>query len=231
MTRMVAKNPHSKDGYSAITKREGILFSDVRLHIGLVLRSKNPHVFRPDLFRETVRPTAEVLSALAESRSLVKLRYISQEPLVDDRHLRFMAHLADAVADCASGAVIFDVVSDELRTAQEFKALLADDVNGARFEMHVQVIWLKHPHTGHGETRGLMKKGLPELKTDDAHLDHQVLVTEVLLDAARVLWNQGTVPTELDVCAYGDTFRVAIIPTKSGPYRVRIARIQETGAS
>ena len=225
ITRMVAENPHSRDGYSAIGSKEGMLFSDVRLHIGLVLRSKNPHVFRPDLFGEAVHPTEETLSRLAKAHAVLKVRYVSQIQLPDDRHIQFTAHLADAVADLEHGTVIYDVVSEQLRTAEDYKAMLAIDREATRFDAHVQVVWFKEAHAGHGQTRGLIKKGLPELRTDDAHLDHQVLVTEVLLEAARKIWNQGEIPNEMEIPAYDDTFRLSLVPTKTGPYRVRIARI------
>src|SRR5947209_2616034 len=120
MTRMVAENPYSRDGHLAIGKREGIIFSDIRLHVSLVLRSKNPHVFRPDLLKDSVEPTADILSALANSAALIKVRYISEAPLSDDRHIQFMAHFACAYLDLGSGLVIYDVVSEQLRSAEDF---------------------------------------------------------------------------------------------------------------
>src|SRR5579885_1987197 len=58
MNRMLLGNPHRIDGKLPITKNEALIFSDVRLQIALVLRSRNAHVFRPDLFNEHVEPTA-----------------------------------------------------------------------------------------------------------------------------------------------------------------------------
>ena len=97
---------------TSLPKNEALIFSDVRLHIALVLRSKNAHVFRPDLFEEHVEPTVELLEGLAGSKSFAKIRFISEEPLKDHRHLIFLAHAADAIADLAKGKVIYDVVAE-----------------------------------------------------------------------------------------------------------------------
>src|SRR5471030_3227986 len=52
LERIVGRNPYSKRGFTPIGTEEGLILSDVRLHIAHVLRSKNPHVFRPDLFED-----------------------------------------------------------------------------------------------------------------------------------------------------------------------------------
>src|ERR1044072_845222 len=83
MSRLIGDNPYRQGGKNPIGPREGLLLSDIRLHLALVLRSKNPHVFRPDLFDEYVDPTSEILERLANSESLVKVRYISEQPLND----------------------------------------------------------------------------------------------------------------------------------------------------
>lgn len=225
MTRMVARNPYGKGGRSAIGPREGMMFADVRLHIAQVLRSKNPHVFRPDLFRETVEPSAAVLQRLAASHSLVKARFIAVEPLSDDKHLQFMPHLADALSFLGKGLAVYDVVSENLLTAEEFSGLMAADVDAARFDVHVRVVWEKGLHSGHSETKGLIKKGLPELLTEEAHLDQRVLVNEVMEQAARRIWGMEEPPREMELAAYEDQFRLDISPARSGPYRVRIMRL------
>ncbi len=89
MTLMVASNPYGRGGRSPIGTAEGLVFSDIRLHIALVLRSKNPHIFRPDLFEEHIQPTKEILESLSAAQSLVKLRFASDIPLKDKRHLQF----------------------------------------------------------------------------------------------------------------------------------------------
>ncbi len=225
LTRMVAQNPYSRSGYSAIGKNEGILFSDIRLHLAIVLRAKNPHVFRPDIFRSALVPSAEVLEGLANSHSLVKVRYISEEPLTDDQHLQFMPHMAAAVSDLAGGLVIYDLSAERLMTAKELSEMLSADLDAKRFENHVNVIWEKGSRSGHTETKGLVKKGLPELITEDAYLDQRVLVQEVMSEAAKVIWNANDLPPLLEVEAFGDQFSLEITKTKTGPFRARIYRM------
>lgn len=75
MGQMVGSNPFGSPADPPIGPREGMLFSDVRLSVGFVLRSKNPHAFRPDLLSEHAEPTAAILEGLAASKSFLRLRY------------------------------------------------------------------------------------------------------------------------------------------------------------
>ncbi len=225
MTRMISQNPYSRSGNSAIGPKEGILFSDIRLHLALVLRSKNTHVFRPDLFRNSLEPSVEILEGLANAYSLVKVRFISEQPLLDDRHLQFLPHMAAAVCDLGQGLLIYDVSAERMITPQEMNDLLATDLDATRYEVHVNVVWENELRSGHTETKGLIKKGLPELRTEEAHLDQRVLVQEVMSEAARTLWQLTDMPPQVEVAAYGDNFRLDITQTRTGPFRARIFRM------
>lgn len=145
--------------------------------------------------------------------------------MTDDRHLQFLPHMADAVADLAKGTVVYDVVGEVLYTAQEFHAILARELRSTGFDAHVRIVWHKDLHSGHAETKGLVKKGLPELSTDEAHLDQQVLVCEVVAEAAKKIWEAREIPEKIEVSAYEDSYRTEITATKSGPYRVRVLRL------
>ncbi len=228
MRRMIGENPHSRPGKQAIGAKEGIIFSDIRLHMALVLRNKNPQLFRPDLFREHLEISADVLTALANSHSFVKARYISEEPLNNDRHLHFMAHLADSTASVGGGLCVDDLVAEEIVTADKFSQNLELDADAARFDMHVRVIWEKSLDSGHAETKGLLKKGLPELVTEEAYPDQRVIINEVMLEGARELWNRTEIPPQVEVTAYGDVFRLLINPDRKGPMKVRILRVGRT---
>jgi hypothetical protein len=225
MTRMISQNPYSRSGHSAIGAKEGILFSDIRLHLALVLRSKNTHVFRPDLFRNSLEPSEEILEGLANSHSMVKVRFISEQPLNDDRHLQFLPHMAAAVCDLGQGLLIYDVSAERMLTPKEMGEMLATDLDATRYEVHVNVVWEKELRSGHTETKGLIKKGLPEIRTEDAHLDQRVLVQEVMSEAARALWQLTDIPAQVEVAAYGDQFRLDITRTKTGPFKARIFRM------
>ena len=111
-------------GNSPIGPQEGLLFSDIRLHVALVLRSKNPHVFRPDLFDDHIEPTPEILTALAESKALAKIRYLSEVRLKSDAHLQLLPYLAYAYCKLADGKAIYDVSAERLLTVPDLVQLL-----------------------------------------------------------------------------------------------------------
>lgn len=228
MNRMLRESPRRPGGKYPITKNEALLFSDVRLHIALVLRSRNAHVFRPDLFEEHVEPTAERLEALADSQSFVKLRFISEEPLNDHRHLTFLAHAADAVASLGDGKVIYDVTGERLFMAEEFGGLLDQVADSSGPDVQAQVVWRRSPVGGSAETRGLVKVGLPELTTEEMNADQQVLVMAVLEEAMDQLWNLPDLPPQADVSYFGDTYRIEIKQPKKR--RAEVALMKLAGA-
>jgi len=225
MDRMMMANPHRIAGKYPITKTEALLFSDVRLHIALVLRSKNAHVFRPDLFDEHVEPTQALLEGLSASASFVKLRYISDEPLPDHRHLVFLAHAADSYAALGDGLVIYDVIAERLYTAQDFSAEIDRIEDTASAEFQSQVVWSRGAAGGIAETRGLAKVGLTELATEPMNHDQRVLVTAILENVIQQVWDQQSLPQVLDVRYYDDSYRVEIKQKRKGPARVSLMKI------
>ena len=226
MARMMRDHPYRVNGLPAIGPSEGLLFSDIRLHVGLVLRSKNPHVFRPDLFDAHVDPNAAHLQALAEAKALQKVRYISEEPVKDDRHLQFIPHMALAIADLAGAKVIFDTVSEQLISVDELRETLGRDGNAATAEFHLRIVWTRSGGGGMAETRGLVKVGVPEIATEIADEDQRVLLTAVLEEAAKQAWQLRALPPSLTVEAYQDLFELQVTPTRKGPYKARVFRAQ-----
>lgn len=229
MTAMVAQNPHARPGFTPIGPKEGILFSDIRLHVSQVLRSKNPHAFRPDLFQEAVSPSAEVLRALADAQSFVKLRYVSEVPLSDRRHLTFMVHLADAYARIGGATAIYDVVSERLYTPAEFHAAVGADADSTRPGLHLRVTWHRSDGPGIAKTHGLIKVGLEEVETAAAGADMQQLVSQVLAEAAEQMWATGSGDGPLVVEYFGDKFEATLAPKKGGGRELQIVRIQARG--
>jgi hypothetical protein len=225
LTRMVGKNPYSQRGQSPIGQSEGIILSDIRLHIALILRSKNPHVFRPDLF-DNIAIDAEQLAALSESHSIVKLRYISELLLSDKRHLQFLIHAADAMAEIGNSRLIYDTVAQRIFTKEELAKELAESVDATRSSLHVRTLWKGTADERHAETLGLKKMGLEELRTGPMEADEQVLIDHVLEPAIEHIWLANRVPTELEVEAFDDPFKVLFTPKKDGFVDVRILRIQ-----
>lgn len=226
MTRLMGENPYKQGGRSPIGPKEGLLLSDIRLHLALVLRRKNPHVFRPDLFDETVEPTAEILERLGGCESLVKVRYISEQPLNDRSSVQMLPHLADTVAELGNGIVIYDCIKEELYTREAFQSVLAEHLDLNQADIQVRQVWRRGDQGGWAETRGMRKIGLPELATERMEADERVLVSEVLSEAAKSLWDAGDLPEKVSVSTFGDEFQIVVSPPKERVANVKILRVQ-----
>ena len=210
MDRMISANPHNRPGRPCVGAREGLLFSDIRLHIAVAKRAKNPLVFRPDLFESDLKPSKQALERLSDAQSLIKVRYMSQAILKDTRHLQFMPHLADTMSDLAGGLVVYDVVCEQIFAAEDFKDLLDKNNNAERPDMHVRVLWHIDGEAGFGyaATKGLRKIGIAELKTDPVDPDQEILVTGLLHRLAHHLFRNPDDQELFEHEEFGDTFLV-----------------------
>lgn len=217
--------PKGPDGERPIGSTEALLFSDIRLHIALVLRERNVHVFRPDLFEAHVEPTPEILAALSESPALAKLQYLSFDRLRDDRHLQFMPYLLLAVADLTKATAAFDTVSERLFLVETLRQELADQPDARRPDFHVRTVWIQTDLGGKGVTRGLLKVGLPELETPESASDHQVVILEVLQRTVEKLWLDRTYPEFVAVRCFDDDFEVHLAYRRKGPALAKILRV------
>ncbi len=225
LDRIVGRNPYKKGGNAPIGPAEGLVLSDIRLHMALILRKRNSHIFRPDLF-EDVAVTKEHLDSMAACNAIIKIRYISEQPLPDKRHLQFLIHAADAMAEIAGSTLIYDQTAQRLVTKQEMQTLLSRDVDATKSPLHVSITWQDRPHDCHAETHGLRKIGLDEIRTGAMEADEKILVTQVLELAVERLWNMANLPEELEVQAFDDTFKVILAPPAQGFAQARILRMQ-----
>lgn len=225
MARTIGDNPYDKRNRLPIGTREGQLFSDVRLHIALVLRQKNPHAFRPDLFDATTEVPPHALEILEEANSFVKVRYASEDRLDDNKHLQFLPHVADAIAELGDGKLIYDSTTERLILRSELQEELREhyDVSGA--DLHSRVVWRPEPAGGgHAETRGLVKVGHHELRTPVAELDQRVVISAVLQRVMELLWTTPKLPDTLEVEMFESKFRVLFEGTRDKFTLVRILR-------
>lgn len=225
MQRMLKLNPFDSSLPPLVTASEAMLFSDIRLHMALVLRQKNAHAFRPDLFASHIVPDSEVLQRLGESEAFVKLQYLSTERLHDDRHLRFMPYLAESVGALGRAGAIFDPIGELLQPFSSFQEMLKSTPDTASPAYNIRLVWIETEQGGIGATRGLVKVGLPELETPESASDHRVLILEVLADAAGQLWETRSNPTTLVTQSFGDRFEVDIKYSRKGPALARIRRL------
>lgn len=203
-------------GRAPVGPSEALLFSDVRLHIALVLRSKNAHVFRPDLMEPHIELDEAQRETLDTAKSLVKVRFVSEEPLKDRRHLSLLAHTAVAIAELGRGEVVYDTVAE--------KVLKVEEVVGAS---PLTVLWKPDPTGGHVETRGLKKMGLPEFKTDLIAADERWIATEIVSQVAHMVFDEGELGENRQAAAFDDRFRFEFDTPSGGYVATRIHRIQD----
>lgn len=202
MTRLMQRSPFGR----VITPNDALLFSDIRLHLGVASRVKNPHVFRPDLHETHTEPTQEVLEGLSRCEGMVRVRFLSEKPVEGDRHLRFTTHLAEAVAALLGGPVVYDAVGEQLYETEAFVAKIRQDAQATSGAFHVRVVWRPTASGGVALTRGMQKIGLPELHTPESPGDQKVLILELLDRAARSAWDARALPETLEMPAYDDVF-------------------------
>jgi hypothetical protein len=225
MARMVGRNPYTKQGRSPIGPAEGLLFSDVRLHIALVRRSVNAHVFRPDLFAD-VEIDAESFQALNDANSFAKIRYLSEEPLPDKRHLQFLMHASDAVASLGNGSLIYDRTAERMYRKADLERLLAENLDVTGPEFHLRTVWNPEPHGGRVETKGFRKIGRNDLRTETIESDEELIVTAVMEEAAGKIWEKSPEGDSVEVEAFEDHFRVVLEKSNVEPTPVKVLRIQ-----
>lgn len=210
---LFARNPFSK-AERPLSPADGLLMSDIRLDVSLVLKDKNPHVFRPDLFSEICDPTPESLQGLANTTSIIKVRYISEPKLKNDSHLVMITHMTNAYLTVSGGCLVYDMIAEKLILAENFAAEAQLGTNPTNFDAHVQIRWLPgEGNYGYVVTAGLKKVGLKELKSDPTPNDRRVLVCEVIGKFAERIWLEGKVPETVEIEAYGDLY---VVSSKSG---------------
>ncbi|MBS1721714.1 MAG: hypothetical protein JSS66_01775 [Armatimonadetes bacterium] len=227
MDAIVSKNPHNRPDQPAITAREGILFSDVRLHIALARRDKNPSAFRPDLFEEHAEPDAATLAALADSTSIAKVRYASQVPLKDNRQLQFLTHLADGVARLLKARLVYDTVAERFWDPTALANELTRDNNAERPDLHLRTLWNVSSDGCRAETLGLRKVGRSELVTALQEPDQETLIVSVVSEAATRMFRNPGISLPLEVLSFGDTFIVEQNGQLDGKTLVRLTRRQQ----
>jgi hypothetical protein len=227
LDRMVAKNPYAQKGRLPIGPAEGIILSDVRLHIALMLRSKNAHIFRPDIL-ESVDVSKEQLDRMAAANAVAKVRFVSEEPLKDKRHIQFLVHAADAVADLSGSKLIYDCIQRRLFSKLELEEALKEDPDATRASLNVRTEWHETFEHCWAETYGMRKLGLAELKSSPMERDEKVLVLQLMDEAVEQLWSAGEMEPELEVEAFDDSFHIYFGEPEQGHTPTRIMRVQVT---
>jgi hypothetical protein len=226
LNRMVASNPYNRPGAACVGAREGLLFTDLRFHMALARKEKNPECFRPDLSDSLLPLGPEALRALHQSTGLVVLRYAIDRPSADMRHLQFLPHAAGAVLDLCDGTAVLDRVARVFWLRDDFAGLLGRRPRVDGFDTHCRVVWERWGDGFRARTLGLRKVGRPELVTQVQEEDHESLVTGLLRQAAREAFRDPARQGPWRIEAFGDVFELAPVAATRDDQTVRIARIQ-----
>lgn len=216
---------------SKLGSREAILFSDVRLGVDLVLREKNAYTFRPDVIQHAgPPPSAECLAGLAHAQSMVRMRFVSERPVTDLRHLTFMPNMARAYCRLGGGVAVFDVQQQTAWSAEEFEEMLnrATDLESA--EPNVQLTWVGELEGGHFETHGMLRSGMPELASLAAPADQRVILEAVMRQLIEQLWDNHEPGTSIEIDNEYDRFVCEL--GYLAPYKrsVRVLRLHRTAS-
>ncbi|MEI7985601.1 MAG: hypothetical protein WCI55_08225 [Armatimonadota bacterium] len=222
MIRLVGSNPYIQQGQNPIGGAEGLVLSDVRLKIALVLQKKNPKLFEGRLLPEAIADHHEFVNDVGSFNSIVKLQYVSTTKLKDKRHIQFLMHAADAAAEIAGAGWILDKITGTLRTKQEQAEILQNNFNVTKLEYNVV---LKANEDNTFSSYGLMKAGIPDFDTHIVSSDQVQLVREILNKYMALSWERGE-PFPDPIKEYDDDFFIIQKPTKSGRSMMRIVRKQ-----
>lgn len=200
---------------------EGLLFSDIRMHFGLALRAKNAHLYIRDLLEELVPIDAVQLSALSNSKAILKIRYVCDPPAKDHRHIKALPKIALAVAELSGSDLIYDLYQRRTFGREQLELMLQPRMDPGRADVHVSTVWLDtiEPRT---ETRGLRKKGLPELSTQSMEADEKNLVMYLVGEAAHAIWEAGMLPEKLTFDYFDNPFEITFEASKPGDPTVRV---------
>ena len=222
MVRLVGENPYVQQGQNPIGGAEGLVLSDIRLKIALILQKKNPKLFEGRLLPKAIEDHHEFVSDVGTFNSIVKLQYVSTTKLKDKRHLQFLMHAADAAAEISNAIWIYDKITGTLRTNEEQAEILKKNFNVTKLEFHVRLV-ANEDNTF--SSYGLSKVGIADFDTHTVSGDQVQLVREILEKYMALSWERGEAFPD-PIAAYDDEFFIIQKPTRGGRTMMRIVRKQ-----
>ncbi len=225
MKAIVGANPYVKNGINPIGPSEGLVFSDVRFKIALVLKTKNQQFFSPATFEDELLERPELAEALQKSESIIKIQYSSNQPVKNFNYLQMLPHAVMAASNLTGKGIIFDAIHKKFYTHAHWHELLSTHFKLDCPEAHVLV----NESEDHSfSTLGLTKIGLRELETLPVPHDLVHLTKELLSDFISQIWSTRSYK-DLKTEKYGDQFILQPNPVHS-VMKVRIHRIQESNS-
>ena len=222
MVRLVGENPYIQQGANPVGGAEGLVLSDVRLKIALVLQKKNPQFFEGRLLPDTIADHHEFVNDVGTFKSIVRLQYVSTTKLKDKRHLQFLMHAADAAAEITDANWILDKITGTLRTKGELAEILRQNFNVTKLDFHVR---LEESEDNTFSSYGLGKVGICDFDTHSVSADQKQLVREILIKYMTLSWERGEAFPD-PIKAYDDEFFIIQTNPKRNRTVMRIVRKQ-----
>ncbi len=208
MEAVVGANPY---GPGVIGPAEGLLFSDIRFKISIILAAKNP---------SAAWLVRDELSAASGCKSALRVQYSSESKLDEKKHLQFCVHVADALARQVGAPFVYDVVADRLWDVASFQAFLGREKKAIGFDDHVVISETEDHEIS---VKGLVKVGVPDLQTLPLEKDKLMLGRHIVEGYARASWDQMA-PSDEMIEAYGDEFFLVRESVRPGLQTARLMR-------
>lgn len=207
LKRVLGESPHR----ASLGKQEGLVLSDIRFHIGRVKPENNPYIFRPEALAEPDANVPENTAELLENCvALFRVTYLSEQAMDSRPALQFSWHATDAIAHLTGSRLVFDTVAQRFWPEKSLFDALQQDGDARRFDVNVVVRWKDTADESRAFTRGMTKRGLPDLEMRGVPGDHKTIALFLLEAAARRVWDEGWTD-ELEIEGYGETFGVRMM--------------------
>lgn len=187
---------------------EGLLFSDIRLHVSLVTKAKNPHLFDPTALDPELQESFEFVTDVLNQTSIIRVRFTSNELMKDKRHLRLLPHLAFAYTGLTDAKWIYDKSQQKLYGIEEFAKYIETNLDKAWSQVRIG-----KTDDGALKVYGIEKIGIPPFQTDRLDVDQFQLVEEVLRSFVEQCWRANRLDTT-PIEAHGDKFEFQFEPRK-----------------
>jgi hypothetical protein len=193
---------------------EGLLLSHVGTHVGLVLRSKNPSAFRPDLAHGVEGLGSDEIAALNASEALIRIVFVARKPPAKREHLTFLPAMTLGYLTVAEGTLVYDLGANAVYLPESFRNAL--DRPAKQASSHIAVRWRFGPQGWMASTSGMGKMGLPELELGPLESDQEALAVELVREVAEALWKSGSLTKSLTVAAFNDEYALRLGEPRRG---------------
>lgn len=202
-----------------------VLMSDIRVSVDMVRRERNAHAFQPERIDDYLVHDQEAVEKIHECQNMIRVRFISEEPVADTRYLKFTPYLAHAYGEISEVVAVVDLIGGAIFSWDQFSNWVSSATDLTQPVHHVRVDWTRQPEGGIARTHGQVKMGCRELVSHIAPIDQQVILEEVLLDLAKERWSDDGPSGKTLVQTPYDQFLCELSPRGTDEWLVHVTRL------